>query len=180
MNVIDDALFSGTMNLNRFNFPFNIYAIDDVLFQDFSGMFLFMKFQEPIFVLTWAIFSAFDWLNFTPPPPSPQNFFAYVHSQPWPWVYPGFYPWPYPCIWTFTSHFNLEPLPFPWNHIYCIYPSYPLNSGVYIIPKMFTPGRIHVGAFGMWPVREEYTSGWVLLASLAFSCLRHSAFGFMM
>ena len=49
---------------------FEIYAID-VLFQDFSGMLLFMNFQEPIFVLTWAIFSAFDWLNFTPPPLPP-------------------------------------------------------------------------------------------------------------
>mgnify|MGYP007086849267 CR=1 FL=1 len=111
----------------------------------------------------------------TPPPPS--KLLCLCLFQPYPWVYPGFYPWPYPCIWTFTSHFNLEPLPFPWNHIYCIYPSYPLNSGVYIIPKMFTPGWIHVGAFGMWPVREEYTSGWVLLASLANSGLRPSAFG---
>ena len=37
MNAIDDALFSGTLSLNRFNFPFKIYAVDDVLFQDFFG-----------------------------------------------------------------------------------------------------------------------------------------------
>mgnify|MGYP003326322369 CR=1 FL=1 len=30
MNVIDDALFSGTMNLNRFNSPFKIYAQPEV------------------------------------------------------------------------------------------------------------------------------------------------------
>ena len=144
-------------------------------------MFFFRTFRECSFSWTFKNQSLFWHEQFSQLlidstlPPSPQNFFAYVLSQPYPSVYPGSYPWPYPCIWTFISHFNLSLKP------YLLYlPSHPLNSGVYIIPKMFTPGRIHVGAFGMWPVREEYTSGWVLLASLAFSCLRHSAFGFMM
>ena len=67
--------------------------------------------------------------------------------------------------------FTLNLLPFPWNHIYCIHPSHP---GVYIIPKKFTPGRIHVGASGRWLVWDPDTPrprhvARVLLASLACS-----------
>ena len=40
-----------------------------------------------------------------------------------------------------------------------------------------TLGRIHVGASGKCSLRDEYTSGRMLLASLALSGLRPSAFG---
>ena len=74
-------------------------------------------------------------------------------------------------LWIYLSLLTLNLLPFPWNHIYCIHPS---NPGVYIIPKKFTPGRIHVGASGRWLVWDPDTPrprhvARVLLASLACS-----------